>query len=293
MPSFRARALAFVLRKTGVIRRNFTGGPGLDARIAKARAAKPDLPSAKLRTRLDVREEAFMGRPVWHIAPKGHASPKRLLYFHGGGYIYAASAFHWNFLGHLAEKHGVSIIAPLYPLAPEAEVGEITDFALALYKDVLSRHGAAQVSIGGDSAGGGLAAALLMLARDGGLPPPAKALLICPWLEANPTHPDQKAIERRDALLTLSGITDAGRIYAGVAGVADPRVSPIRGDWSAMPEILAFGGGDDLLVTDARALKAKLPAVNYEELAGMMHDWPIFTFPESRAAQAKMGAFLS
>ncbi len=292
MPSFSARALGFVLRNTGIIRRNFTGGPGIHDRIAKARAAKPDLPSAKMRARLDVREESFMGRPVWHISPKGHASPKRMLYFHGGGYVYAASAFHWNFLGALAEKHGLSIIAPLYPLAPEVEVGAITGFALALYRDVLSRHDAAHLSIGGDSAGGGLAAATLMAARDAGLALPAKALLICPWLEAEPAHPDQQRIEPRDALLTLSGIRDAGRLYAGAVGVADHRVSPIRGDWAGLPEILAFGGGDDILVTDARALKAKLPATDYVELPGMIHDWPIFTFPESRAAQAQMGAFL-
>ena len=43
--------------------------------------------------------------------------------------------------------------------------------------------------------------------------------------------------------------------------------------------------------TKARALKAKLPSVDYQEMDGMIHDWPIFTFPESRQAQARMAAF--
>jgi len=292
MPSFSARAFGFVLRTTGIVRKNFTGGPGIDKRIAAARAAKPQLPTAKQRARLDIREETFDGQTVFHIAPKGHASPKRLLYFHGGGYIYAASTFHWNFLCHLAEAHGIATIAPLYPLAPENEVGRTVAFALDFYRHALDRHDPADLTMGGDSAGGGLTAATLMAARDAGLALPGKAVLICPWLNAVPDHPDQAVIERRDAILTMSGIRDAGRIYARDADVADPRVSPIQGNWEGLPPILAFGGGDDILVTDARALKAKLPAVEYDEQAGMVHVWPIFAFPESRAAQARIAAFV-
>ena len=51
--------------------------------------------------------------------------------------------------------------------------------------------------------------------------------------------------------------------------------------------------GDDILVADARALQARLPDHVYQEEAGMIHDWPIFTFPESRAAQKRMAAFIN
>ena len=292
MPSLRARAFAFILRTTGMVRKNFTGGPGMAAVIAKARAAKPQVPTAKQQAALDIRREEFQGQDVWHISPRGHASPKRLLFFHGGGYIYAASNFHWNFLCHLAEKHGIAAIAPLYPLAPEHDVGTTTQFALDLYADVLTRHDASDVAIGGDSAGAGLAAATAMAARDKGMALPAKLLLICPWLNAEPDHADQLLIEPRDAILTRSGIADAGRLYACKTSVTDPRVSPIHGNWDGLPPILAFAGGDDILVTDARALKAKLPSVDYVEVASI-HDWPIFTFPESRAAQAKMAEWLN
>ena len=147
--------------------------------------------------------------------------------------------------------------------------------------------------MGGDSAGGGLTAATLMAARDAGLPLPARALLICPWLNAEPDHPDQAIIEPRDAILTRSGIADAGRIYADTLPVQDPRVSPVHGDWSGFPPLYVLSGGDDILVADARALQARLPDHVYQEEAGMIHDWPIFTFPESRAAQKRMAAFIN
>ena len=292
MARLQARAFAFILRTTGFVRKNFTGGSALRQSIAKARQAPSQLPTAKQRMKLDIREEIFDGHPVWYIAPR-QGDGRTLLYFHGGGYVYAASNFHWAFLCHLAEAHNISIIAPLYPLAPEHAAETTTRFALDLYRHVLASQSAETLVMGGDSAGGGLTAATLMAARDAGMPLPARALLICPWLNAEPDHPDQVLIEPRDAILTRSGIADAGRIYAGALPVTDPRVSPIHGDWSGMPPLYVLSGGDDILVADARALQARLPDHNYQEEAGMIHDWPIFTFPESRAAQKHMAAFIN
>lgn len=292
MASLQARAFAFFLRTTGFVRKNFTGGPTLRQSIEKARQAPRQLPTAKQRMKLDIREETFDGHPVWHIAPK-QGGGRTLLYFHGGGYVYAATNFHWSFLCHLAEAHNIAVIAPLYPLAPEHSAETTTRFALDLYRHVLGSHSVEDLVMGGDSAGGGLTAATLMAARDAGLPLPKRALLICPWLNAEPDHPDQAIIEPRDAILTRSGIADAGRIYAGALPVQDPRVSPIHGDWSGFPPLYVLSGGDDILVADARALQARLPDHDYQEEAGMIHDWPIFTFPESRAAQKRMAGFIN
>ncbi len=291
MPSFSARLVGFMLRTTGVYRRMFSAGPGMEKALAKMRSNPPQ-PKAKHHARVDIRTETFEGRPVWHITPKGRAPTATVLYWHGGGYVYPAMDGHWEFYTEMAAKHGWRIVAPLYPLAPEAEVSEITGFALNFYRDFLARENGRPFSMAGDSAGAGLTAATAMAAREAGLNLPNRLILISPWLNADPSHPDQPAIEPRDAILTLGGIRHAGQVYARDAAITDPRVSPIFGDWSALPPILAFGGSDDILVTDARALKAKLPAIDYQEEQGMIHDWPIFVFPESRKAQAKMAAFV-
>jgi epsilon-lactone hydrolase len=290
MPSLTARIISFILRKTGTYRKLFSGGPGFPAMQAAALAA-PAVPAPKWAKKVAVSEDGFEGRPVWTFAPLSGQPVATVLYWHGGGYVYPPAAAHFDFLGTMALKHRWRIVAPLYPLAPMAEVGAITGFAMGYYRTFLEAQAGAPFVMGGDSAGAGLAAATAMAARDAGLALPAKLLLICPWLEADPAHPEQQRIEPRDAILTIRGIREAGQAYAGAAGVADPRVSPIHGGWDGLPPILSFGGGDDILVTDARALKAKLPSVDYREEAGMIHDWPIFTFPESRRAQAEMAAF--
>ena len=243
MPSFTARIAAFVLRKTGVYRKLFSGGPEFHQRQAKVLAV-PSEPSAKLKARLSISSTEFQGRPVWDIAPKDRSPSLTMLYWHGGGYVYPPMPGHWAFAAHMARVHGWRMILPLYPLAPMAEVGEVTGFALDLYKHIIGKPETARLGI-----------------------------------------------ELRDPILTIRGIREAGEIYAGAAGTIDSRVSPIHADWSGLPPILAFGGSDDILVVDSRDLGAKLPSVEYIEGSGLMHDWPIFGFPESRAAQARMARF--
>ena len=60
--------------------------------------------------------------------------------------------------------------------------------------------GSAPFVMGGDSAGGGLTAALAQMARDSAQPLPAGLLLICPWLNLYPAHPDQLKTEPRDGI---------------------------------------------------------------------------------------------
>jgi epsilon-lactone hydrolase len=290
VPSFSATAISWVLRTTGIYRRMFAGGESSERAREKALSV-PIQPSAKMMRSFAIARTEFQGRAVWDIAPKDRTPSATVLFWHGGGYIYPPASAHWDFFAHMAGKHAWRIVAPLYPLAPESDVSEVTGFAFDFYQHFSGTHDPASFIMAGDSAGGGLTAATAMLARDAKLALPSKLILICPWVDVVPDHPDQPAIEPRDAILTINGIREAGEYYAGPNPTSDPRVSPIHGDWSGLPPIMAFGGGDDILVTNARALKGKHPDVDYTELAGMIHDWPLFMFPESRAAQAKMAGF--
>jgi epsilon-lactone hydrolase len=291
MPSLKAQVVGFLLRATGYYRRQFTGGSRFAPNIAKARAAATPQPSAKWRDRLSIGSEQVEGQVVWTFAPIDREPTAYLLYWHGGGYIYTATSGHLDFLAHLAKTYGLHITAPLYPLAPENDALTVTNWVLEFYRTYLAERAGEPFAMGGDSAGGGLTASVSMLAREAGLDLPTGLILICPWLEVRPILAEQRAIEPRDGILTISGIESAGVAYAGDLPLSDARVSPIHGDWSGLPPILCYGGGDDILVTDARALKAKVPSVEYRELAGLMHVWPLLPLPESKIAQARMAAF--
>jgi epsilon-lactone hydrolase len=289
--SLSARVTGAFLRATKLVSRRFQGGPHMLNAINLTRGAPLPLPTTKMRASLDVREDKVAGRSVWTIAPKGGAPTAHLLFFHGGGYVFSAVAPHWQFYARLAEHHGIAVHAPMYPLAPEHGAEEATAWALTAYRHLLAEHDGRFV-LGGDSAGAGLAAATIMAAREAGDRLPEGLLLICPWLDISGTHPDQPTIEPRDSILRLRGIRDAGKLYARDVPLDDPRVSPIYGQWTDLPPVLMFGGSDDILVTDARALKTKLPTATYVEGQGLMHDWPLFFFGESRIAQRQMAQFI-
>ena len=259
--------------------------------ISAARALPLAIPTNKQSERIDVHSDEFAGRSVWHLRPRNGQPRGHLLYFHGGGYIFSAAQPHWSSLCELVERYGIAVTAPLYPLAPESGVEETTGWALDFYRNSIGKV-AEPFVVGGDSAGGGLATATLMAARNAGLRMPTGLLLICPWLDVTASHPDQSAIEPRDSILRIRGIRDAGTLYRRDIPADDWRVSPIRGDWSGLPPIMAFGGGDDILVTDSRALHAKLPDMIYDERAGLMHVWPLLFFAESKAARRRMADWI-
>jgi epsilon-lactone hydrolase len=286
MPSLTARFVSFALRSTGLLRRRFTGGPQFQNIIATVQAQKPAVPKNR---NLDINCTQYDGRAVWTIQPKNGTASANILYWHGGGYVFPIASLHWAFLCRMAIEHGWAVTVPLYPLAPKHGAEQVAAWALNFYRDYAARND--RFFMGGDSAGGGLSAATAQAARDAALPAATGLILICPWLNASPDNPEQANIEPRDAVLTLSGIRDCGIAYASGLPLTDPRVSPIFGSWDNLPPILSIGGGDDVLVTDARALKAKVPSVDYEEQAGMIHVWPVFPFPESKIVQDKMADF--
>ena len=291
-PSFTARAVAFVLLKTNLFKKGLNPDAGFARRQEKA-LATPSAPSARNRKACLVSSAVVRDRTIWTIAPRDAAPRANVLFWHGGAYVRQPTAAHWDFLTYMAARHRWRITAPLYPLAGREHADRVTAFAADCLHDWLAAVDDGPTVMVGDSAGGGLAAAAMMAARDRGQALPDRAILICPWLDVQMTHPDQVAIERRDPILTIAGLRNAGSIYAGPLPADDPRVSPLFGDWTGLPPMQVFAGGDDMLVTDARALHAKRGDMVYDERDGLMHDWPILFFPESREAQAAMARFAS
>jgi len=106
-----------------------------------------------------------------------------------------------------------------------------------------------------------------------------------------------KNYEKRDAILTIRGLTYAAKKYAGDTNLKLPYLSPIYGDFSQLCPITIFTGTNDLLHPDSYKLRGSLLnrnlPFNYFEYPNMFHDWVIFTFlPESLDALNKVSEIL-
>ena len=109
----------------------------------------------------------------WVVAPD--ADPDlRLLYLHGGGYVFGSPTTHRQLGAAIALAAQASVFVIDYRLAPEYPFPAALDDAMSAYRWLIGvTESPSDMAVAGDSAGGGLAVASLMAARDEGLPPPA------------------------------------------------------------------------------------------------------------------------
>ena len=260
----------------------------IEKRIITNRFAKdPARLPQSLVSNYDNQEIKINGRKVWTISPKYNKSDVTILFFHGGAYVFNISRLHWSLIGQLTEKTNATIVVPDYPLAPGATYRETYDFIGDLYSRLTAGSSRKKIVFMGDSAGGGLALGYAQQLIIEGRNQPDQLILFSPWLDVTMTNPEIKTIEKEDKILSVEGLRDAARKYAGNTDLKDYRISPVYGCFKGLCKISVFTGTKDVLYPDAqkcRQLMQDQPSsFNWFEYPGMFHDWAIITgLKESR-----------
>ncbi|MEP3653878.1 MAG: alpha/beta hydrolase [Litorimonas sp.] len=271
-----------VTRADRVIAKTMDGAPN---RIAK-------LPG-KLKNRAEKIE--ISGETVWIIHPKSGPGGAAYIHFHGGAYILGLMSLHFGLAAQLSDRAGVSVVLPDYPLAPNAEVEEITDFANQVYDYAADRWNA--VKIGGGSAGGNLAMALALYRKGKGLSQPDHILLMSPWVDLEMSHPANDGPSDEVCFSDATDLRRAAKLYAGDIAVEDPRVSPTFADLSGLAPISIFTGDVDLLHTDILIFAEKAKAVGVlSKLAifgTMGHIFMLYPTPDRESALVEMSDILA
>lgn len=260
-----------------------------------------EMSGQRLRPARDVRWTELQVGDVpaeWVEAP-GVRHDRGLLYLHGGGYVSGSRASHRGLTGELSRAANMRVLAIDYRLAPEHPFPAGLDDAVAAYEWLLA-HGLtpAQVAIGGDSAGGGLTMATLLSLRERGLPQPAVAVCLSPWVDLETAGETMRTHAHLDPMLQPVGFPMLARHYVGEAGdLRHPLVSPIHAELSGLAPLLVQVGSREVLLDDARRLVARISAAGgraeLEVWTHMVHVFQIFGFlPEARRAVARLGGFI-
>ena len=164
MPSFRHTASTLYVGKF----KRFEY-PGTDValgnEIASRRTGEHPEPPRRIRKR--VRTHTVDGFAVHVYRPSQIRSDTRMVYLHGGAYVNDMTSAHWRFIARIGDRHGIEVVVPRYPLAPEATWKQSRAALIDLVVDAQNR----QIIVAGDSAGGGLALALAQRAVERGAPP--------------------------------------------------------------------------------------------------------------------------
>ncbi|KAK1755736.1 monoterpene epsilon-lactone hydrolase [Echria macrotheca] len=112
-----------------------------------------------------------------------------MMYVHGGAYFFGSVDEHRYQIQRHARKLKARAIAPQYRLAPQFPFPCGLQDCLATYLFLLTQQEPSTIVLAGDSAGGGMILSLLVILRDRGLPLPAGAVLISPWVDLTHSFP--------------------------------------------------------------------------------------------------------
>lgn len=299
MSSLKSRLVPLVLRCTR--KKAFSSAEGLRARIEAERKMVDYRPPKKLKRMLDVRRRRIAGMPVYEVQPKNapnrRLSGTRVLYLHGGAYVFQITPHHWWMVAEMAARLNARIIVPIYPLAPEHKVDRTFDKMMRLYRRLLQEINSSRIVFMGDSAGAHMSVVMCMTAAQQRLPLPAKQVLISPGLDMSLANPRIRELEKIDPWLGIEGGKEALRLCAPGMDLNDWRISPIYGDLSVLPRTMILTGTLDLLSADAVlfADKARGEGVEIELVVeeGMVHVWPLIDMREARDARNRIVGYVT
>ena len=233
------------------------------------------------------------------VKPRSAKSDKVLLFLHGGGYATGSIRTHRGLVSQIAIHARVRALSVEYDLAPEHKFPIQIEQCVAAYKFLLEEGYAPEnIAIGGESAGGGLTGGTLLYIKDHGLPMPACAIMMSPWLDLTASGRSMITNKHKDPMVPQKGIPLWARNYAGDAELTNPYASPLFGELTGLCPIYIQVGECEILLSDSTryAEKAEKAGVDttMEVWPNMFHAWQGFwmIIPEGKAAIEKLGAFL-
>jgi acetyl esterase len=204
-----------------------------------------------------------------------------LVYFHGGGWVWANVDTHDRMTREYAAAGQVNVVSVDYALAPEAKFPQALEECAAVVRH-LAERGAEwgldqdRILVGGDSAGGNLALATALLLRDTGGPPLRGILANYPVCDARFDTESYKEFGAGGYGLTTERMAFYWQVY--VPHDIDrlhPLAAPLRADLAGLPPVMVLLAELDVLRSEGEALVAKLRAagvpVETETFAGTVH----------------------
>ncbi len=227
-----------------------------------------------------------------------------LVYFHGGGWVWANVDTHDRMTREYAASGQVAVVSVDYALSPEAKFPQALEECAAVVR-FLAERGAEwgldpeRLVLGGDSAGGNLALATALLLRDTGGPPLRGVLANYPVSDARFDTPSYRefgaggyglSTERMAFYWSVYVPHDIDRLH--------PLAAPLRADLTGLPPVLVLLAELDVLRSEGEALVAKLRAsgvdVETETFAGVVHGFLRATesVRKARDAVAMAGAWM-
>jgi epsilon-lactone hydrolase len=208
---------------------------------------------------------ALGGVPTAEITVDGVEPRHTVLYFHGGVYVISDAFLAAGLASQIGRRTKAQVISVDYRLAPEHPYPAAVDDALTAYEALLdSGIAPSDIAFAGDSAGGGLAIATLVNARDHGLPLPAAAYVLSPYVDLSLAGTTMETKRDVDPLLSRELLEPRVADYTAGQDAALPLISPVFADLSGLSPLIIQAGSHEVLLDDAVRLAHQAATADVE-----------------------------
>jgi monoterpene epsilon-lactone hydrolase len=240
------------------------------------------------------------GVPTAEITVDGIEPRHAVLYFHGGVYVMGDAFLAADLASQVGRRTQAKVISVDYRLAPEHPYPAAVDDALAAYEALLDDGVApSDIAFAGESAGGGLAIATMVNARDHGLPLPAAAFVMSPYVDLTLAGTTMETKSDVDPLLSRENLQARVTDYTSGQDAGLGLISPVFADLSGLPPLVIQAGSHEVLLDDAIRLAREAATadveVTLEITPGVPHVFQAYhpILDEAPAALDRAGRFLS
>ena len=241
---------------------------------------------------------------LW-VTTKDSDPNKRILYFHGGGYVIGSIRGYLPLASHLSKATGASVLLIDYSLSPENIFPAAVDDAKRAYNWMLDNGPEGEerykkAFISGDSAGGGLSVATTLAIKDDNGILPNAIMPISPWVEMDPVSQSYEDNKELDPFVSKDGIAWFSSVYVPNENERkNPYASPLYGDFKDFPPMLIQVGTREVLLDDSKKLNEKAKSdgcdVEIQIWDDMVHIFQGFApyLPEANEALESISKFIS
>jgi epsilon-lactone hydrolase len=272
-----------------------------DSDVEEQRRLLRELLSAQpLPAEVTVAAAALGGVPTAEITVDRIEPRHVVLYFHGGVYVMGDAFLAADLASQVGRRTSAKVISVDYRLGPEHPYPAAVDDALAAYEALLDDGTApSDIAFAGESAGGGLAFATLVNARDRGLPLPAAALVMSPYVDLTLSGSTMQTKREVDPLLSPEALRARVTDYTAEHDAALGLISPIFAELSSLPPLIIQAGTHEVLLDDAVRLAQRASTADVEVTLDITPRVPhVFQayhpiLDEAAAALDRAGRFLS
>src|SRR5246500_5258694 len=237
-----------------------------DSDVSELRRLLRELAAAQpLPADVTVTAAALGGVPTAEITVDGIEPRHVVLYFHGGVYVMSDAFLAAGLASEVGRRTDAKAISVDYRLAPEHPYPAAVDDALAAYAALLQTGIApSDIVFAGESAGGGLVVATLVNARDHGLPLPASALVMSPYVDLTLAGTTMDTKHDVDPLLSRELLQPRVADYTPGQDAALGLISPVFADLSGLPPLIIQAGSHEVLLDDALRLARQAATADVE-----------------------------